>query len=286
MNGSNVSTTTSPKNNPQNSPKSVIEFHPWNWCRPASSPPCRRRCRGSWLSRRSRAPCPRTSSQRMPGAQFNRNKFDLSFAWNIARASYKLHVLTTKIFLACFQCTEFPAKTEAIICFYLIVSLLLVVEVAVERVALHHGHPRLGQAVRVQVLWQLRLGGVSQEDEIALKTEIVKKENSSPINLKAQKQEAETCMQQKIYRGQVSNAGWRQKTDLKPWYTCTYWLWQPFCLLLPIWQPLSSLRGHFWPRIEIEGPQIPMDPCLWSLWPLFVATSKTLQEGQWIDFVS
>ena len=65
---------------------------------------------------------------------------------------YKLHVLTTKFFLAFYQCREYPAKTGAKMCFYLIVSLLLVVEVAVERVALHHGHPRVGQAVRVQVL--------------------------------------------------------------------------------------------------------------------------------------
>ena len=48
-------------------------------------------------------------------------------------------------------------------------GLLLVVEVAVERVALAHRHPRVGQPVRVQVLGQLRLGRVPQEDEVALK---------------------------------------------------------------------------------------------------------------------
>ena len=49
-----------------------------------------------------------------------------------------------------------------------IIYYLLVVEVAVERVALAHRHPRVGQPVRVQVLGQLRLGRVPQEDEVAL----------------------------------------------------------------------------------------------------------------------
>ena len=61
-------------------------------------------------------------------------------------------------------------------------GLLLVVEVAVERVALPHGHPRVGQAVRVQVFRQLRLGGIPQEDEVALKKEqIVEKESDTII---------------------------------------------------------------------------------------------------------